>query len=102
MENQKKQALIIPEKYRQIMVIGAGRTVCLELIPQLIMIKELWLTHGTIINLYDEPGCFFKLKKILKDSKGIGGGLNAVNILENVPDGLKDCDILIYLDVFSR
>ncbi|XP_076232982.1 putative malate dehydrogenase 1B [Calliopsis andreniformis] len=92
----------ITEKYRRILVLGAGRSMCFDLIPQLIMLKELWLTHGTVINLYDEPGCYFKLKRIFKDAKAIGGGLNAVNILEDVSEGLKDCDILIHLDSLSR
>lgn len=75
---------------------------CLDLVPQLLMTKELWLTQGIVINLYDEPGHYFKLKKIFKDAGTIGAGLNTVNIVESVPDGLKDCDILIYLDSLVR
>ncbi|KZC10235.1 Putative malate dehydrogenase 1B [Dufourea novaeangliae] len=57
------------------MIIGAGRSMCPDLVPQLIMTKELWLSHGVVINLYDEPGRFFKLRKILKDVNGLGGVL---------------------------
>ncbi|KOC60862.1 hypothetical protein WH47_05640 [Habropoda laboriosa] len=53
------------------MIIGAGRSMCSDLVPQLLMTKELWLTHGIVINLYDEPGCFFKLRRILKDAATI-------------------------------
>ena len=84
------------------MIIGAGRSMCLDLVPQLLMTKELWLSRGIVINLYDEPGCFFKLKRIFKDARTTGAGLNTVNIVENIPDGLKNCDILIYLDSLVR
>ncbi|XP_054001979.1 putative malate dehydrogenase 1B [Hylaeus anthracinus] len=101
-ENQKCKCLDGQEKRRKIMIIGAGRSMCPDLVSELILTKELWLTHGLVVNLYDEPGCFFKLKRILTDSKGIGVGLNAVKVLNNIPDGLNDCDILIYLDALSR
>ncbi|XP_017794982.1 PREDICTED: LOW QUALITY PROTEIN: malate dehydrogenase, cytoplasmic-like, partial [Habropoda laboriosa] len=101
-KKQKCKDLAIQEIYRQIMIIGAGRSMCSDLVPQLLMTKELWLTHGIVINLYDEPGCFFKLRRILKDAATIGAGLNTVNIVENIPDGLKDCNILIYLDSLPR
>lgn len=84
------------------MIIGAGRSMCPDLVPQLLMTKELWMTHGIVINLYDEPGCFFKLRKIFRDAGTIGAGINTVHIVENIPDGLKDCDILIYLDSLTR
>ncbi|XP_043249721.1 putative malate dehydrogenase 1B [Colletes gigas] len=101
-ENNKCKCLDVQTKRRRIMIIGAGRSMCPDLVSELIMTKELWLTHGVVINLYDEPGCFFKLRRILKDSEGIGGGLNAVKVLDNIPDGLNDCDTLIYLDTLSR
>ncbi|XP_017762086.1 PREDICTED: putative malate dehydrogenase 1B, partial [Eufriesea mexicana] len=101
-KKQKIKSLQIQEKFRRIMIIGAGRSMCLDLVPQLLMTKELWTTHGIIINLYDQPGCFFKLRRIFRDAGTIGAGLNTVNIMENIPDGLKDCDILIYLDSFVR
>nr|XP_031826884.1 putative malate dehydrogenase 1B [Nomia melanderi] len=101
-ESKKCKCPNIVQKRRQIMIIGAGRSMCLELVPQLIMTKELWLSHGVVINLYDEPGCFFKVRKILKDAKGLKGGLDAVKVLYNIPDGLHDCDILIYLDVILK
>lgn len=75
---------------------------CADLVCQLLMTKELWLSHGIVISLYDQPGCFFKLKKIYKDAGGVGAGLNTVIILDNVPEGLKDCHILIYLDSLLR
>ncbi|KAG7207366.1 hypothetical protein KM043_009027 [Ampulex compressa] len=34
--------------------------------------------------------------------EAIGCGLYAANILENIPDGLQNCDILIYLDALVR
>ncbi|XP_034191366.1 putative malate dehydrogenase 1B [Osmia lignaria lignaria] len=90
------------QERRRITIVGAGRSVCAELVCQLLMTKELWLTHGILIGLYDEPGCFFKIKKIYKDAGGVGAGLNSVMILNNVPEGLKDCHILIYLDSLLR
>ncbi|KAK9296601.1 hypothetical protein QLX08_009436 [Tetragonisca angustula] len=101
-ESQRSKLLQIQEKYCLIMIIGAGRSMCLDLVPQLLMTKELWLSRGIVINLYDEPGCFFKLKRIFKDARTTGAGLNTVNIVENIPDGLKNCDILIYLDSLVR
>lgn len=89
-------------QHRRITVLGAGKALCVDLIPQLITIKELWLTHGIIINLYDEPGCYFKIKRIVQDMEAIGGGLYAARIIDNISDGLYDCDILINLDVISK
>nr|XP_012142562.1 PREDICTED: putative malate dehydrogenase 1B [Megachile rotundata] len=99
---QQRKCLCTPEECHQITIIGAGTSVCPDLVCQLLMTKELWWTHGIIINLYDEPGCFFKLKKIHRDARAVGSGLNRVTVLDNVPDGLKDCNILIYLDSFLR
>ncbi|XP_050587717.1 putative malate dehydrogenase 1B [Bombus affinis] len=101
-KRQRSKPLQVQKKYRQIMIIGAGRSMCPDLVPQLLMTKELWMTHGIVINLYDEPGCFFKLRKIFRDAGTIGAGINTVHIVENIPDGLKDCDILIYLDSLTR
>ncbi|KAI4497521.1 hypothetical protein M0802_007291 [Mischocyttarus mexicanus] len=89
-------------QHRCITVLGAGKALCLDLIPQLITTKELWLTNGVIVNLYDEPGCYFKIKHIVKDMEAIGGGLYAARAIENISDGLCDCDILINLDVISK
>ncbi|CAK9797436.1 Putative malate dehydrogenase 1B [Anthophora plagiata] len=101
-KKQKRKDLDTLETCRQIMIIGAGRSMCPDLVPQLLMTKELWLTGGILIYLYDEPGCFFKLRRIFKDAGTMGAGLNTVNIVESIRDGLKDCDILIYLDSLSR
>ncbi|XP_076687117.1 malate dehydrogenase, cytoplasmic isoform X1 [Andrena cerasifolii] len=89
-------------KRRRLLIIGGGRSMCSDLVPQLQMTKELWLSHGIVINVYDEPGCYFKLRRIFKDAAAIGAGLKTVNILDNVPTGLKDCDVLIYLDSLPR
>lgn len=99
---EKRKTLYIQEECHRITIIGAGGSVCPDLVSQLLMTKELWLTNGIIINLYDKPGCFFKLKRIHKDVGGVGAGLNRVNVLDNVPDGLIECHTLIYLDSFSR
>ncbi|XP_043788001.1 putative malate dehydrogenase 1B isoform X2 [Apis laboriosa] len=101
-KRQKSKNSQVQEKCRRIMIIGAGRSMCPDLVSQLLMTKELWMSHGIVINLYDQPGCFFKLRRIFKDARTIGAGLNTVNIVESIPDGLKNCDILIYLDSFMR
>lgn len=89
-------------KYCYITIIGAGKALCTDLVPQLITTTELWSINGIIINLYDEPGCFFKIKHIVKDVKAVGGGLYAARIIDNISDGLCDCDILINLDIIPR
>ncbi|KAK2586685.1 hypothetical protein KPH14_011727 [Odynerus spinipes] len=89
-------------KHRYITIIGAGKALCTDLVPQLVTTKELWLTNGVVINLYDEPGCFFKIKHIAKDIEAIGGGLYAARVIESISDGLCDCDILINLEVIPK
>ncbi|KAF7402822.1 hypothetical protein HZH66_005089 [Vespula vulgaris] len=102
-ETLKLPCIKMPLVYhRHITVLGAGKALCVDLIPQLITIKELWLMHGIIINLYDKPGCYFKIKHIAQDMEAIGGGLYSTRIIKNVSDGLYDCDILINLDVVSK
>nr|XP_033326301.1 putative malate dehydrogenase 1B isoform X2 [Megalopta genalis] len=101
-ESKKCKCLETHQECRRIMIIGAGRSMCPELVPQLIMTKELWLSHGLVISLYDQPGCFFKVRKIVKDAQGLDGGLNAVKVVYNIPDGLRDCDVLLYIDTLSK
>ncbi|XP_076642877.1 putative malate dehydrogenase 1B [Halictus rubicundus] len=90
------------QERRKIMIIGAGRSMCHNLVPQLIMTKEIWLSHGLVIKLYDEPGCYFKVRKILEDAKGLVGGLDAVQVVYDIPDGLHDCEVLIYIDALIK
>lgn len=101
-KEQKSKDLDVPEKFRRLMIVGAGRSMCPDIVPELLSMKELWLANGILINMYDQPGCFFKLRRIFKDSGTVGAGLNTVNIVERVSDGLKDCDILIYLDSHQK
>ncbi|XP_026672773.1 putative malate dehydrogenase 1B [Ceratina calcarata] len=101
-KKMKARASQVQEKYNRITIIGAGRSMCLDLVPQLLMTKELWSSHGIIINLYDEPGCYFKLRRILRDSGTIGAGIRRVFIVDSIPEGLENCDVLIYLDSYSR
>ncbi|XP_014205767.1 putative malate dehydrogenase 1B [Copidosoma floridanum] len=80
-----------------ITILGAGYSVCPDLVAQLVTMKE-FTKLGTVINLYDEPGHFFKLKDIVKDAMSIGGDLKAINTFDNLFDALKNCNILIALD----
>ncbi|XP_076753619.1 putative malate dehydrogenase 1B [Xylocopa sonorina] len=100
-KKQKKITSQLQEKHR-ILIVGAGRSMCLDLVPQLLVTKDLWFTNGIVISLYDQPGCFFKLRRIIKDSGAVGAGLSTVNIVENIPDGLKNCDTLLYLDSLPK
>lgn len=102
MKKERQQLSNVQVKRRRLLIIGGGRSMCSDLIPQLQMTKELWLSHGIVINVYDEPGCYFKLRRIFKDAAGIGAGLRTVNILDSIPIGLKDCDVLIHLDSLAR
>ena len=83
-------------------IIGAGRSVCPDLLAQLVTLKELRVSDGIILNLYDELSYFFKMKDMIADTISVGGAVRSANILENVSDGLKNCDILIILDHLVR
>lgn len=85
----------------KITISGAGRTVCPDLVAQLATLQNL-NKNGVSINLYDSPGHFFKIKDIGKDAKGIGGKLSSIKIINSLSDGLKNCDLLIYLDHSQR
>ncbi|XP_016840773.1 putative malate dehydrogenase 1B isoform X3 [Nasonia vitripennis] len=82
-------------------ISGAGRSVCPDLVMQLASMKGI-CKNGIEINLFDTPGHFFKIKDIVKDASAIGGELRSIQILENVSDGLGNCDILIILDHIAR
>ncbi|XP_051156781.1 putative malate dehydrogenase 1B [Leptopilina boulardi] len=83
-----------------ITVIGAGRSACPDLIAQIITLKELSTKApgGIILNVYDELSYFLKIKDMLTDILSVGGTLRSTNILKNVSDGLKNCDLLIILE----
>lgn len=66
------------------------------------MTKELWLSNGVVINLYEDPARFIKLKKISKAIEAIEDGLQATRIINDIRSGLNNCDVLIYLDASTR
>ncbi|XP_024939004.1 malate dehydrogenase 3, cytoplasmic-like isoform X1 [Cephus cinctus] len=92
----------IKQKRHCVTIIGAGRSLCPDLVAQLVLIKELWLHCGVIIKLYDDPGHFFKLKEIVKDTSAIGGGLCATTIAQSMSKALEDSDIVLVLDHLIR
>ncbi|XP_076279043.1 putative malate dehydrogenase 1B [Lasioglossum baleicum] len=101
-ESKKCKCLETCQERRNILIIGAGRSMCHKLVPQLIMTKEFWLSHELVIKLYDEPGCFFKVRRIFEDAKGLTSGLDAVKVVYDIPDGLHDCEVLICIDALLR
>lgn len=64
-------------------------------------IRELRLSRGIVFSLYDEPENFSKLERIIKDMKNVDEGLNAM-IIQDISNGLHDCDILIFLEDITR
>lgn len=61
--------------------------------------KELRLSRGIFINLYDKSEHFSQLEEILKN---INVDLNAAVIIQDISSGLCNCDILICLDEIIR
>lgn len=99
---RKIGCLDIKNEYRRVTIAGAGRSLCLDLIPQLMTISELRLSRGIVLSLYDEPGNFSKLERITKDVKNVDEGLNVTMIVQDISSGLCDCDILIFLEDITR
>lgn len=95
---RKIGCLEIKNGYRRVTIVGAGRSLCLDLIPQLVTISELRLSHRIALSLYDEPENFSKLERITKDVDD----LNATMIVQDISSGLRDCDILIFLEDITR
>lgn len=99
---QKIGCLEIQSEYRRVTIIGAGRSLCLDLFPQLTAIKELSLSRGIVFSLYDEPENLSKLERIMKDIRNIDEDLNATMIVKDISSGLRDCDILIFFEDLIR
>lgn len=74
---------------------------CPDLVAQLATLQNI-NKNGISVNLYDSPGHFFKLKDIAKDAKGISGKICSIEIINALSEGLKECDLLIYLDHLQR
>ncbi|XP_071571619.1 LOW QUALITY PROTEIN: putative malate dehydrogenase 1B [Temnothorax nylanderi] len=89
-------------EYRRVTIVGAGRSLCLDLIPQLMTVKELHLSRGIVLSLYDEPENLSKLERITNDIKNVDESSNAITIIQDVSNGLRDCDILIFLEDITR
>ncbi|XP_071628494.1 putative malate dehydrogenase 1B [Temnothorax longispinosus] len=89
-------------EYRRVTIVGADRSLCLDLIPQLMTVKELHLSRGIVFSLYDEPENLSKLERITNDIKNVDESLNAITIIQDISNGLRDCDILIFLEDITR
>ncbi|XP_011872807.1 PREDICTED: malate dehydrogenase, cytoplasmic-like [Vollenhovia emeryi] len=98
---RKIGSLEIKKEYRRVTVVGAGRSLCLDLISQLTAIRELHLSRGIVFSLYDEPENFSKLERITKELRNVDEDLNAM-IVRDMSSGLRDCDILIFLEDMTR
>ncbi|KAL6265125.1 hypothetical protein P5V15_005216 [Pogonomyrmex californicus] len=99
-EIEKKMGYLNAQNECRVTIISADRSLCLDLIPQLMAIKELRLSRGIALSLYDETKKFSKLEEIMKDVKNVED-LN-VTVIEDLSIGLYDCDILIFLEDMSR
>jgi len=64
-------------------------------------IKELRLSRGIVFSLYDKPENFSKLERIMKNMN-VDEDLNATMIVQDISNGLRDCDILIFLEDLTR
>ncbi|XP_077268482.1 LOW QUALITY PROTEIN: putative malate dehydrogenase 1B [Temnothorax americanus] len=89
-------------EYRRVTIVGAARSLCLDLIPQLMTVKELHLSRGIVLSLYDEPENLSKLERITNDIKNVDESLNAITIIRDISNGLRDCDILLFLEDITR
>ncbi|XP_011697647.1 PREDICTED: putative malate dehydrogenase 1B isoform X2 [Wasmannia auropunctata] len=90
-------------EYRRVTIVGAGRSLCLDLIPQLMTIKELRLSRGIVLSLYDELENFSELERMVKDIKNVNEDLNATMVVQDISSGLRDCDILLmFLEDLTR
>ncbi|XP_058792244.1 putative malate dehydrogenase 1B [Phymastichus coffea] len=85
----------------RITIYGAGRSVCPDLVAQLATIKEI-NEDGVSIQLHDKAGHYFKINDIIEDAVAIGGELRSIRNIENLSDGLKNCNVLIVLDLTLR
>jgi len=65
-------------------------------------IKELRLSRGIVFSLYDKPENYSKLERIMKNIKNVDEDLNATMIIQDISNGLRNCDILIFLEDVTR
>ncbi|KAJ8673711.1 hypothetical protein QAD02_004973 [Eretmocerus hayati] len=88
-------------KTLNVIISGASSSICSNLAEQLLSIEDTNFDCLSI-KLYDESGCCCETLNILENISNTECKLLTTEIVENLSDGLKDCDILIILDHLTR